>query len=81
MGEYQQRRDERALPMYEFTGQLADLAVPPPPQMQQLLGAIAGNQKAMDEFASMWAAALPVPQFFDPAHIASLVGVDTKLPR
>lgn len=49
--------------------------------MQQLLAAIAGNQKAMDEFASMFAGALPVPQFFDPAHIASLVGVDTKLPR
>jgi len=26
--EYQQHRDERALPMYEFTSQLADLAVP-----------------------------------------------------
>ena len=44
--------------MYEFTSQLADLAVLPPPQMQQLLGAIAGNQKAMDEFASMFAGAL-----------------------
>ena len=67
--------------MYEFTGQLADLAVPPPPQMQQLLGAIAGNQKAMDEFASTFAGALPVPEFFDPAHIASLAGTDTQMPR
>ena len=73
LGEYQQRRDERVLPMYEFTGQLADLAVPPPPEMQQLLGAIAGNQRAMDEFTSMFAGALPVPEFFDPAHIASLL--------
>ena len=81
LGEYQQHRDERALPMYEFTGQLADLAVPPPAQMQQLLGAIAGNQKAMDEFASMFAGALPVPEFFNPAHIASLAGADTELPR
>jgi 2-polyprenyl-6-methoxyphenol hydroxylase-like FAD-dependent oxidoreductase len=78
---YQQRRDERALPMYEFTGQLADLAAPPPPQMHQLLGAIAGNQKAMDEFASMFAGALPVPEFFNPAHIRSLTGADTKPPR
>ena len=76
LGDYQQRRDERALPMYEFTGQLADLAVPPPLEMQQLLGAIAGNQKAMGEFASMFAGALPVPVFFNPAHIASLVGAD-----
>ena len=62
LGEYQQRRDERVLPMYQFTGQLADLAAPPPPEMRQLLGAIAGNQKAMDGFASMFAGALPVPE-------------------
>jgi 2-polyprenyl-6-methoxyphenol hydroxylase-like FAD-dependent oxidoreductase len=65
--EYQQRRDKRVLPMYEFTSQLADLAAPPPPEMQQLLGAIAGNQKAMDEFACMFAGALPVSEFFNPA--------------
>lgn len=81
LGEYQQHRDERVLPMYELTGQLADLAVPPPPQMQQLLAAIAGNQKAMDEFASMFAGALPVPEFFNPAHIRSLTGAATELPR
>jgi 2-polyprenyl-6-methoxyphenol hydroxylase-like FAD-dependent oxidoreductase len=81
LGQYQQRRDERALPMYEFTGQLADLAAPPPPQMQQLLSAITGSQKAMDEFASMFAGALPVPEFFNPAHIGSLVRAGAKGPR
>ena len=75
LGEYQQHRDERALAMYEFTTQLADLAVPPPPEMQQLLGAIAGNQKAMDKFASMFAGALPVPDFF------ALVAADIEVPR
>jgi 2-polyprenyl-6-methoxyphenol hydroxylase-like FAD-dependent oxidoreductase len=81
LGEYQRRRDQRVLPMYEFTGQIADLAVPPPPEMLQLLGAIAGNQKAMDEFASVWAGTLPVPEFFNPAHIASLAGDGTELLR
>jgi len=81
LGRYQQRRDERALPMYEFTGQLGDLAVPPPPQMQQLLGAIAGHQKAMDEFASMFAGTLPAPEFFNPAHIRSLTCADTEPSR
>ena len=38
--------------MYEFTCQLATLE-PPPPEMQQLLGAIRGNQEAMDGFARM----------------------------
>ena len=81
LGEYQRHRDERVLPMYEFTGQVADLAVPPPPEMLQLLGAIAGDQKAMDEFASVWAGVLPVPEFFNPAHIASLTGADTEVAR
>ncbi len=81
LGEYQQQRDERVLPMYEFTGQLADLSVPPPPEMQQLLAAIAGHQRAMDEFASMFAGAVPVPEFFDAAHIGSLVAADTYVPR
>jgi len=63
LGEYQRHRDERVLAMYEFTGRLADLAAPPPPEMRQLLGAIAGQQKAMDEFASMFAGALPLPEF------------------
>lgn len=81
LGDYQQRRDERVLPMYDLTGQLADLAVPPPPEMQQLLRAIAGHQKAMDEFASMFSGALPVPEFFNPEHIRSLLDGDTQMLR
>ena len=50
MGEYQSTRDEHVLPMFEFTCQLATLE-PPPPEMQQLLGAVYGNQEAMDGFA------------------------------
>jgi hypothetical protein len=45
LSDYQHQRDEEVLPIYEFTGQIGDLATPPPPQMQELLGAIAGNQK------------------------------------
>jgi len=44
MGEYQRARDEHALPMYEFTCQVATLE-PPPMEMQQMLGAIHGNQR------------------------------------
>ena len=69
LGEYKQRRDEPVLPMYEFTGQLADLAVPPPPETQQLLGRDRRNQTALDEFANIFAGAVPVPAFFNPAHI------------
>src|SRR4051812_24995570 len=52
MGDYQRERDAHVLPMFEFTCQLATLE-PPPPQMQQVLGSIHGNQEAMDAFAQM----------------------------
>jgi 2-polyprenyl-6-methoxyphenol hydroxylase-like FAD-dependent oxidoreductase len=62
MGEYQRARDEHVLPMYEFTCMLATLE-PPPPQMQQMLGAIQGNQTAMDGFAQMNAGTVSPAQF------------------
>jgi len=62
MSEYQRDRDEHVLPMYEFTCQLATLQ-PPPPEMQQLLGAIHGNQKAMDGFAQMNAGTISPAEF------------------
>jgi 2-polyprenyl-6-methoxyphenol hydroxylase-like FAD-dependent oxidoreductase len=62
MREYQRERDEHVLPMYEFTCQLATLA-PPPPAMQQMIGAIQGNQKAMDGFAQMNAGTISPPEF------------------
>ena len=63
MGEYQRIRDEHALPMYEFTCQLATLE-PPPPEMQQMLGAIHGDQKAMDGFIRMNAGTISPAEFF-----------------
>jgi hypothetical protein len=62
MGEYQRARDEHVLGMYDFTCQLATLE-PPPPQMQQMLGAIQGNQKAMDAFAQMNAGTISPAEF------------------
>ncbi len=72
MGEYQRQRDEHALPIYELTTQLATLE-PPPPEMQQLLAAIVGNQPAMDDFVSVMAGTLSPAEFFDPANITSLL--------
>jgi len=48
--------------MYEFTTQLATLE-PPPPEMQQMLGAIHGNQKAMDAFVQMNAGTITPMEF------------------
>jgi hypothetical protein len=55
MSDYQARRDAHVLPMYEFTTELATLE-PPPPELEQLLAAMPGNQEAMDGFAKSTAA-------------------------
>ena len=62
MAEYQRERDEHAMPIYEFTCQLATLQ-PPPPEMQHLLAAIQGNQRAMDGFAQMNAGTIAPAEF------------------
>jgi flavin-dependent dehydrogenase len=49
MSDYQRARDSKVGPMYDFTTQLATLE-PPPPEMQQLLGAVHGNRDAMGRF-------------------------------
>lgn len=64
LADYQRRRDARVAPMYELTAQLATLA-PPPPELQQLLAGIAGQQEAMDEFAGLFAGTVSPARFFD----------------
>jgi 2-polyprenyl-6-methoxyphenol hydroxylase-like FAD-dependent oxidoreductase len=66
---WHRERDQKVLPTYQFTTQLATLQ-PPPPEMQQLLGAIQGNQPAMDDFISVNAATLSPEVFFSPEHLA-----------
>jgi len=72
MSGYQRRRDEHVLPMYEFTCQLATLT-PPPLEMQQLFGAISGNQEYMDSFVQMNAGTISPAQFFSPARVGRMM--------
>ncbi len=69
--DYQQQRDQDGMPRYDFTTQLATLE-PPPPEMQQLLAAIQGNQDGMDAFVSVIAGTLSPRDFFDPTNVAKL---------
>jgi hypothetical protein len=77
MSAFQRTRDTRALPIYEFTTQLATLEQPPP-EMQQLLGAISGNRDAMDEFVSITAGTVSPVDFFDPQHIGEIMGAAVR---
>ena len=75
MAGYQQQRDHEAMPVYEFTDEFAQLQ-PPPPEMQQLIGAMHGNQEAMDGFVSVQANTLPAPEFFAPENVARIMASD-----
>ena len=72
MVDYQRARDEEALPIYEFTCDFAKLE-PPPPEMQQLIGAMQGNQEAQDGFVSVMAGTLPAPEFFAPENAGRIM--------
>jgi flavin-dependent dehydrogenase len=72
MSSYHRSRDADVLPIYEFTTQLATLEAPPV-EMQQLLGAIYGNQDAMDSFVSVTAGTVSPVEFFAPEHIGQIM--------
>ena len=78
MGEYQSTRDQHVLPMYEFTCELATLA-PPPPELQQLLAAMHGNQEAMDGFARVNAGVTSPADFFSEASASRILAAAAKV--
>jgi flavin-dependent dehydrogenase len=69
---YQEARDAEVGAIYGFTNDLSTLR-PPPPEMQELLGAMAGNQAAMDAFVSINAGTLSPAEFFDPTNLGRLL--------
>ena len=71
MGEYRSTRDAHVLPMFEFTCQLATLE-PPPPELQQVLGAVHGNQDAMDGFARVNAGVTSPAEFFSEENVGRI---------
>ena len=72
MVDYQSSRDSHALPLYEFTAQLASLE-PPSPQLQQLLAAIHGNQDAMDGFARVNSGVTSPADFFSEQNVSRIL--------
>jgi flavin-dependent dehydrogenase len=72
MADYQQVRDGAAMPAYEFTCEFASME-PPPPELQQLIGAMQGNQEAQDQFISVQASTLPAPEFFAPDNVGKIM--------
>ena len=62
--------------MYRLTCDFATLE-PPPADMQQLIGAMQGDQEAMDDFVSVMAGTLAPPPFFAPENIGRILAGTT----
>jgi flavin-dependent dehydrogenase len=71
MADYQSTRDRHVLAMYEFTAELASQE-PPPPELQKLLGAMHGNQEAMDGFARVAAGVTSPAEFFSEDNVTRI---------
>ena len=69
---YRWARDRDALPVYEFTDDLAQLR-PPPPETQRLLAAMQGDQEAMDAWVSVQASTLAAPEFFSSESVERIM--------
>jgi flavin-dependent dehydrogenase len=67
LAEYEQGRNEAAMPMYEYTCELATLE-PPPPAMQALLAALRGNQADTERFLGTIAGTVSIQEFFAPEN-------------
>jgi len=72
MAAYEAARNERVTPLYHFTNQLATLE-PPPPEMQQLFGALHQNQEATNQFFSAITGASPLPAFMAPENLGRIM--------
>jgi 2-polyprenyl-6-methoxyphenol hydroxylase-like FAD-dependent oxidoreductase len=72
LADYERRRNEEVLPMFEHTCQLARLA-PPPPEMVGLLEAIRGIPQETDRFLGTVTGTFPVQQFFSPEYVNGIL--------
>jgi flavin-dependent dehydrogenase len=72
--EYEERRNDAAFPIYEFTCQLAALE-PPPPEMQQLFAALRHDQHQTNRFFGVMAGTVPVAEYFSPENIGRIMAM------
>jgi 2-polyprenyl-6-methoxyphenol hydroxylase-like FAD-dependent oxidoreductase len=74
LGKYEQARYDAALPMYEFTTELASFG-PPKPEQAILFSALIGNQHAIDRFFGVLTGAVPMREYFGPGNLVKLIGL------
>ena len=70
LADYERRRNEAALPLYDFTHELAALE-PPTPDMQALFGALRDAPEQTSRFFGVIAGTVPMAEFFARDDVAA----------
>ncbi len=70
LADYERRRNEAALPLYDFTHELAGLE-PPGPEMQALFGALRDDPERTSRFFGVIAGTVPMAEFFARDEVAA----------
>lgn len=79
LADYELRRNEEVMPMFDYTCQLAKLE-PPPPEMLRLLNALRANQKETGRFLGTVTGTVPVPEFYSPENIDRVMEASALTP-
>ena len=79
LADYERRRNEEVLPMFEHTTQLARLA-PPPPELVRLLAALRGNRAEAGRFLGTVTGTVSIPEFFSPENVGRIVAASALAP-
>jgi len=72
MAGYEQKRNQAELPYYELTAQLAAFE-PPPPEMQQVLAALADDPEQRSRWFGVLALTVPVQEFLSPENMQQII--------
>lgn len=71
LAQYERRRNDSVLPMYELTCHLASLD--PAPEQLQLTAALDGQQEQVDRFVGTFTGAVPMADFYAPENVARVL--------
>jgi flavin-dependent dehydrogenase len=77
LARYEFNRNEGAMPMYEFTCDLARME-PPPPEMQRLFAALEGNEEECSQFFGAMTGTVPLGDFFAPPNVERIILASAK---
>jgi 2-polyprenyl-6-methoxyphenol hydroxylase-like FAD-dependent oxidoreductase len=71
---YERKRNQEALPMYEFTTDLASFR-PPNAEERVLFASLVGNQPEIDRFLGVLTGVVPIREYFVPGKLLKIIGV------